>query len=157
MLAIRMQRTGRKGHALFRVIVQDSRQSPTSGKVVAMLGSYDPHSKTTTIVKDKASFYLEHGAQPSPRVAKLLQDQGVTLPKWVKVDTSKSGNLKNPDKLRKNRPAEPTEPAAPTEAETEETASVEQTDETPPVEEKDKSESAESDAQSDSTPADSAE
>ena len=44
MLAIRMQRTGRKGHAMFRVVVQESRLTPTSGRVVAMLGSYDPHS-----------------------------------------------------------------------------------------------------------------
>ena len=35
MLAIRMQRTGRKGHAQFRVIVQESRRTPTSGNVVA--------------------------------------------------------------------------------------------------------------------------
>jgi small subunit ribosomal protein S16 len=41
-----MQRTGRRGHAMFRVIVQDSHRSPTSGKVVAFLGSYDPHTKS---------------------------------------------------------------------------------------------------------------
>jgi hypothetical protein len=35
MLAIRMQRTGRKGHAMFRVVVQDSRLTPSSGRVVA--------------------------------------------------------------------------------------------------------------------------
>lgn len=73
MLAIRMQRTGRKGHASFRVVVQDSSQTPTSGKVVAQIGSYDPHTKAAIISKDKAEFYLEHGAQPSERVAYLLK------------------------------------------------------------------------------------
>ena len=58
MLTIRMQRTGRKGHAMFRVVVQDSRQTPTSGKVVAPLGSYDPHAKTVILNKEKAAFYL---------------------------------------------------------------------------------------------------
>lgn len=105
MLAIRMQRTGRKGHANFRVIVQDSHRSPTSGKVVAFLGSYDPHTKAATIVKDKADFYLQHGAQPSNRVALLLKKEGVKLPKWVEIDTKKQGKLRHEEKLRKNRPA----------------------------------------------------
>lgn len=111
MLVIRMQRTGRKGHAQFRVVVQDSRRTPTSGKVVALLGSYNPHAKTTTIDKEKASFYLEHGAQPTERVARLLQAEGVKLPNWVKDATKKAGKLRNPEKLRKNRPAEPEAPA----------------------------------------------
>ena len=62
MLTIRMQRLGRKGHPTYRVVVQDVRQTPTSGKYVAMLGSYDPHAKTTTLARDKAEFYLSHGA-----------------------------------------------------------------------------------------------
>jgi len=58
MLAIRMQRTGRKGSAQFRVVVQDSRKTPTSGNIVALVGSYDPHAKVTTLNKEKISFYL---------------------------------------------------------------------------------------------------
>ena len=105
MLAIRMQRTGRKGHAQFRVIVQDAHKHPSSGNIVASLGSYDPHAKTTTIDKEKAGFYLEHGAQPSDRVARLLKSEGVKLPKWVELEGKKKGAIKNPEKLRKNRPA----------------------------------------------------
>ena len=108
-----MQRLGRKGHPTYRVVVQDSRQTPTSGKYVALLGSYDPHAKTSTLVKEKAEFYLKNGAQPSERVVNLLQAEGVKLPSWVKTETTKkSSGLKNPDKLRKNRPAEPEAPAA---------------------------------------------
>lgn len=106
MLAIRMQRTGRKGHAMFRVVVQDSRLTPTSGKFVAQLGSYDPHAKAATLDKEKASFYLEHGAQPSDRVVRLLQSEGVKLPEWVKTSEKKAGKLRNPEKLRKNQPKE---------------------------------------------------
>jgi small subunit ribosomal protein S16 len=106
MLAIRMQRIGRKGHAMFRVVVQDSRLTPTSGKFVAQLGSYDPHAKVSTLNKEKASFYLEHGAQPSDRVARLLQGEGVKLPSWVKISEGKAGKLRNPEKLRKNQPKE---------------------------------------------------
>ena len=101
-----MQRLGRKGHPTYRVVVQDSRQTPTSGKYVALLGSYDPHSKTTTLSKDKAEFYLKHGAQPSDRVARLFTSEGVALPSWVKQPSERTRDLRNPDKLRKNRPAE---------------------------------------------------
>lgn len=115
MLTIRMQRTGRKGHAMFRVVVQDSRVTPTSGKVVAMLGSYDPHAKTTTLDKEKAAAFLKNGAQPSDRAASLLKSEGVKLPSWVEIDTKKAGKLKNAEKLRKNRPAEPKAEEAPAE------------------------------------------
>jgi small subunit ribosomal protein S16 len=106
MLAIRMQRTGRKGHAMFRVVVQDSRLTPTSGRVVALLGSYDPHAKTSTLVKDKAEYYLSNGAQPSPRVVRLLEAEGVNLPAWVKKPVQKTAAIRNADKLRRNQPKE---------------------------------------------------
>jgi small subunit ribosomal protein S16 len=106
MLSIRMQRTGRKGHAMFRVVVQESRLTPTSGKVVASLGSYDPHSKVATLNKEKAAFYLKNGAQPSDRAVRLFQGEGVKLPEWVKASPAKSGKLRNPEKLRKNQPKE---------------------------------------------------
>lgn len=114
MLAIRMQRTGRKGHAMFRVVVQESRVTPTSGKVVALLGSYDPHAKTAVLDKEKAATFLKNGAQPSDRAASLLKSQGVELPSWVTVNGAKGGKLRNPEKLRKNQPKE--EPAAEAEA-----------------------------------------
>lgn len=110
MLTIRMQRTGRKGHAMFRVVVQESRLAPTSGKVVAQLGSYDPHAKVATLDKEKASFYLGNGAQPSDRAARLLKSEGVDLPKWVKVSENKTGKLRNPEKLRRNQPKEESQP-----------------------------------------------
>jgi small subunit ribosomal protein S16 len=111
MLVIRMQRTGRKGHAQFRVVVQDSRRTPTSGKIVAPLGHFDPHTKTAVIDKEKASFYLEHGAQPSDRVARLLKSEGVKLPKWVQLESKKKRDIRNPEKLRANRPPEAEKPA----------------------------------------------
>ncbi len=106
MLVIRLQRTGRKGHAQFRVVVQDSRRTPTSGKVVALLGTYNPHTKELNIDKERAQHYLDHGAQPSDRVAVLLKKDGVKLPKWVKLPAKQEGKLRNPEKLRRNQPKE---------------------------------------------------
>lgn len=107
MLAIRMQRVGRKGHPEFRVVVQDSRLSPTSGRFVARLGHVNPHTKATTLDKVKTEQYLNNGAQPSPRVVRMLQAEKISLPAWVVVsDNSKKRNIKNTDKLRRNRPVE---------------------------------------------------
>lgn len=110
MLAIRMQRTGRKGRASFRVVVQDSHQAPASGRVIAQLGSYNPHDKTLVIDKDKASLYLKNGARPSDKVARLLKKEGVKLPDWVSLNADVKREIKNPEKLRKNRPAGAEEP-----------------------------------------------
>ncbi|MDB5186100.1 MAG: rpsP [Candidatus Saccharibacteria bacterium] len=104
MLAIRLQRTGRKGHAQFRVVVQESRLTPSSGRVVASLGHYNPHAKTTVIDKEKAATYLGNGAQPSERVARLLQSEGVELPSWVKITQGATRAVRHPEKLRKNQP-----------------------------------------------------
>lgn len=135
-----MQRLGRKGHPTYRVVVQDSRQTPTSGKYVAMLGSYDPHAKTNTLVKDKAQFYLDHGAQPSDRVVKLFASEGIKLPKWVNEPTKQERSTRNPEKLRKNQPEQPAEEAAPEEVvaeapvETPEAEAEEKTTEDPKAE-----------------------
>lgn len=121
MLAIRMQRTGRKGHAMFRVIVQDSRRTPTSGKVVAQLGSYDPHTKTLQLDKEKAAFYLSHGAQPSDRAARLLAADGIELPSWVKLAANKERTVRNAEKRRSTTPKEEAPVAEAAAVETEET------------------------------------
>src|SRR3989344_3658819 len=129
MLVIRMQRVGRSVHAQFRIVVQNSRQTPTSGKFVALLGSYNPHTKAVQIDKVAASQFIKNGAQPSERAALLLKKEGIKLPDWVSLNSKKSGALRNPDKLRKNRPAdaEPKEDRPAAEGETPE----EPTEETP--------------------------
>ncbi|HSX05157.1 MAG TPA: 30S ribosomal protein S16 [Candidatus Saccharimonadales bacterium] len=106
MLAIRLQRTGRKGHAMFRMVVQDSRRTPTSGKIVASLGTYDPHTKAVVLDNEKAALYLTNGAQPSTRATQLLKSEGVKLPKWVTEAGKKQGVIRHTEKLRRNRPEE---------------------------------------------------
>jgi len=63
MLAIRLQRLGRKGYPVYRVAVQESRRHPSSGRVVAYVGSYNPHTKDTKIDHEKVTTYLSNGAQ----------------------------------------------------------------------------------------------
>ena len=106
MLAIRLQRIGRKGYPVYRLAVQESQRHPSSGRVVSYVGSYNPHTKEANVQVEAAQKYLDNGAQPTPRVVKLLKDAGVKLPKWVKEAESKTKAIRNAEKLRKNQPKE---------------------------------------------------
>ena len=114
MLAIRMQRNGRTHNPVYRIVVQESQRHPLSGRVVAEVGSYNPETKKTVLDKEKLEFYLKNGAQPSSRVALVLEKNGVKLPKWFKPAPKKTSKPKHADKLRKNQPKEeaPAEEAA---------------------------------------------
>ena len=115
MLAIRLQRVGRAGYPTYRLAVQEAQRHPSSGRVVAYVGNYNPHTKDAHVQVELAQKYLDNGAQPTPRVVKLLKDAGVVLPKWVKdVSADKQKAIRNPEKLRKNQPKEeaPAEEAA---------------------------------------------
>lgn len=105
MLAIRLQRVGRSGLAQYRIIVQEAQKQPTSGRVVAFVGSYNPHTKDCKVQVDVAQKFLDNGAQPSPRVVKLLTAAGVKMPSWVVKARTNVKSIKNSDKLRKNQPA----------------------------------------------------
>lgn len=111
MLSLRLKRTGRTGHAQFRLIAQDRRFSPKSGRVAAYLGSYNPHSKEAELDIEKINAYLKNGAQPSPKVAKLLKKEGVKLPAWVAKPLTKKRAIRHLEKLRRNRPAGEPAPA----------------------------------------------
>jgi small subunit ribosomal protein S16 len=104
MLAIRLQRVGRQGYATYRIAVQEAQRHPTSGRVVSYIGSYNPHTKDATVQNDLAEKYLANGAQPTPRVAKLLEAAGIKLPDWVKKADVKTKSIRHADKLRKNQP-----------------------------------------------------
>lgn len=107
MLAIRLQRLGRKDYPVYRLAVQESQRHPSSGRVVAYVGNYNPHTKEVNIQVEAAQKYLDNGAQPTPRVVKLLKDAGVKLPSWVKEhDGNKQKSTKKAEKLRKHQPKE---------------------------------------------------
>ena len=109
MLAIRLQRRGRKGYPVYRVAVQEAHSHPTSGRVVAYVGSYNPHTKDVNINVELTQKYLDNGAQPTPRVVSILEgEKKVKLPNWVKKHSKKEAKIKNPEKLRKNQLKEET-------------------------------------------------
>ena len=106
MLAIRMQRNGRTHLPVYRIIVQEAQRHPLSGRVVAEVGFYNPHTKETTLDKEAVEKYLKNGAKPSTRVVRILKAEKIKLPKWVDEGTKKQAKAKHADKLRKNQPKE---------------------------------------------------
>lgn len=83
MLVIRLARTGRKKYPTYRIVAAESARAVT-GKFVAILGHYNPHTKELVLKKDETERYIGNGAQPSNSVIRLLQQEKVKLPDWVK-------------------------------------------------------------------------
>ena len=75
---IRLRRAGSSKNPIWRIVVADKR-SPRDGRTIETIGSYNPQTdpSSVTIDTDRAKHWIEHGAQPSRTVAKLLRTQGV--------------------------------------------------------------------------------
>ena len=74
MLKIRLQRRGANKRPSYRVVVIPARAARDS-RTVDDLGYYDPVPNPSTVVidVDRAADWIRKGAQPSDRVAKLLE------------------------------------------------------------------------------------
>ena len=71
MLMIRLQRTGKRGQAYFRVVILEH-TSRVKGKYLELLGTYNPHQKEFKVKKDRIEHWVSKGAQVSPTVNNLL-------------------------------------------------------------------------------------
>ena len=73
MLKIRLARVGRKKKPSYRVVVADSR-APRDGDFIEIIGQYNPLTDPATIAIDeeKVRKWIGQGAQPTERVAILL-------------------------------------------------------------------------------------
>jgi small subunit ribosomal protein S16 len=73
MLKIRLRRMGARHRPFYRVVVSDSRNTPTAS-AVEEVGHYDP-TRTPAQVSldaDRVRYWVGRGAQLSPTVKKLL-------------------------------------------------------------------------------------
>lgn len=86
---IRLQRSGRKKHPFYRIVVADA-YANRDGKFVERIGHYDPMSSNAPLVvdNDRALYWLQQGAQPSDTVKSLLQRAGV----WKQFRAPKTRN-----------------------------------------------------------------
>jgi small subunit ribosomal protein S16 len=82
MLAIRLNRTGKRNRAHFRVVVQEHTKAPGK-RHVEIVGSYDPHKKTTILNQDRILYWVGQGAQVSDAVHNMLVREGIVTGKKV--------------------------------------------------------------------------
>ncbi len=83
MLAIKLQRIGKKHQPSFRVVVAE-RRSKMQGPPIEDLGSYNPETKAFEVKKDRVSHWMKVGAQPTSTAHNLLvRYRVITLPKQV--------------------------------------------------------------------------
>ncbi len=85
MLAIRLQRVGRKNDPSFRVIVTDSKMKPKTGNFLEILGSYNARQGKPVINIERAKHWLSVGAQASGTVHNLLVDLKAITSKKINV------------------------------------------------------------------------
>lgn len=71
MLAIKLQRVGKKHQPSFRLVVGEKR-SKVGGRQVEYLGWYDPLRKQGELQQERIRYWLQRGAQPTLTVRRLL-------------------------------------------------------------------------------------
>jgi len=80
MVRIRLKRVGAKKKPLYRIIVVDRRKDGL-GDVIETVGSYDNRSnpKVIKINKERVTYWLEKGAQPTETVKNLLRKEKIDV------------------------------------------------------------------------------
>jgi small subunit ribosomal protein S16 len=110
-LKIRLARGGAKKRPFYRIVVADSR-SPRDGRYIEKIGVFDPlKAKDATdrvvLEAEKAKAWLEKGAQPTDRVARILDAAGL-----LKREARNNPEKAQPKKKAQERAAAAAEAAA---------------------------------------------
>ncbi len=80
-LKIRLARAGSKKRPYYHVVVADVR-SPRDGRFIEQVGSWNPllpkDGERVKIDADRVKHWMDHGALPTDRVARFLDEAGIT-------------------------------------------------------------------------------
>ncbi len=82
---IRLARRGKTNRPYYRVIVSEKRKD-TFADSLELLGTVDPLAKPKAVVlnKERISYWISKGAQPSPTMHNILIDQGIITAKKIR-------------------------------------------------------------------------
>ncbi|MCT2400611.1 30S ribosomal protein S16 [Novosphingobium mangrovi (ex Huang et al. 2023)] len=80
-VSIRLSRGGAKKRPYYKVVVSNSR-SPRDGKYLEQVGTYNPllakdDENRVKLNEDRVNYWLGVGAQPTDRVARMLDKAGI--------------------------------------------------------------------------------
>ena len=107
MLAIRLQRVGKKKLAQYRLIINEKARD-TKDVYLELLGTYNPHAKENAFQPktDRILYWLGKGAQASPTINNLLVSAGLIKGKKEKsVFLSQKRSKKLGEKKKAEAPA----------------------------------------------------
>jgi len=80
-VSIRLSRGGSKKRPYYKVVVSNSR-APRDGKYLEQVGTYNPllakdDANRVRLVEDRVRYWIGVGAQPTDRVARMLDKAGI--------------------------------------------------------------------------------
>lgn len=80
-VSLRLSRGGSKKRPYYKVVVSNSR-APRDGKYLEQVGTYNPllakdDANRVRLVEDRVRYWLGVGAQPTDRVARMLDKAGI--------------------------------------------------------------------------------
>jgi small subunit ribosomal protein S16 len=80
-MKIRLARGGSKKRPFYRIVAADSRM-PRDGRFIEKLGTYNPllpkdSEERVKMNMERIEYWLGHGAQPTDRIARMLEAAGV--------------------------------------------------------------------------------
>lgn len=100
-LKIRLARAGSKKRPYYHVVVADAR-SPRDGRFIEAIGAWNPmlpkDGDRVKLDADRAKHWLSHGATPTDRVARFLDEAGI-----VKRETRSNPTKGEPGKKAQER------------------------------------------------------
>ena len=127
-MKIRLARGGSKKRPFYRVVAADSRM-PRDGRFIEKLGTYNPllpkdSEERVKLDVERIQHWLAQGAQPTDRIARMLEAAGVT-PKTERNNPKKAVPGKKAQDRAEAKAAKAAEAAAAAAAPAEEEAAAE--------------------------------
>ena len=113
-VALRLSRGGSKKRPYYKVVVSNSR-APRDGKYLEQVGTYNPllakdDENRVRLIEDRINYWLGVGAQPTDRVARMLDKAGIKERAATnnpnKAEPGKKAKVRAEDKVGKAAAAE---------------------------------------------------
>ena len=154
-VSLRLSRGGSKKRPYYKIVVANSR-SPRDGKYLEQVGTYNPllakdDENRVRLVEDRVRYWIGVGAQPTDRVARMLDKAGIkeraatVNPK--KGEPGQKAKDRAEEKAEKAREAEEAAAAAAAAPAVEETPAAEEVAAEAPAEEAPAAEASEEQAE----------
>ena len=114
-MKIRLARGGSKKRPFYAIVATDSRM-PRDGRFIEKLGTYNPllakdSEERVKMNMERVQYWLSQGAQPTDRIARMLESAGVVAKK-VRNNPKSAVPGKRMTELAKKKAARAEAPAA---------------------------------------------